>query len=131
MQLFRLLVSVLLVLVGLASQSHAWEAEKWTKTNIALGTAATVVHMLDWGTTLDIADKPTMYHEKAPFARAVIGEHPSRGDVNLFMASLLVAKLGIAHALPSKWRNYFFGATIAVQGYWVVNNFRIGLRLNF
>jgi hypothetical protein len=119
----------ILILLLLPSVSYAFD--EWTKTNIVLGTTATIVHVLDWGQTLDMVNRSNEFHEDNFITKRIIGEHPSRSEVNVFMASTLLLKLGIAHVLPAKWRNYFLGVSIIWQGQTVYNNYRIGLKIDF
>ena len=101
--------------------------DPWTKDQILLQGVATTLNVIDWGQTLDIAEKPNEYHEINP----ILGEHPSRAEVNRYMACSMTFRLLIAHMLPSKYRNYWLGASIMVSGYFVGRNYHIGLRANF
>ena len=88
---------------------------------------ATTLNVIDWGQTLDIAEKPDEYSEINP----ILGKHPSRAEVNRYMACSMTLRLLIAHVLPSKYRNYWLGASIMVTGYLVGHNYHLGLRANF
>lgn len=88
---------------------------------------STTLNIIDWGQTLDIADKPDEFREVNP----ILGEHPSKGRVNTYFALASLAKLGITHILPSKYRKWWLGFNIAVSGYCVGNNYHIGARVNF
>ena len=86
-----------------------------------------VIHVVDWGQTLSIADNPNDYHELNP----IIGRHPSRGKVNTYMlASALLHPL-VTYAIPTEYRWYWLGSTLALSTACVVNNKAIGLSLGF
>ena len=123
---------VLLLLAGVAKAD-------WTKAEIAKEAAWLTIHILDWGTTLDIADNGNDYCE-CGLARLFIGSHPSRGDVNIYMGITAILHPVAAHLLPNKatifgaeWnpRAWFQNITIVGSGACVANNFGVGLRLAF
>ena len=113
------------MLFGVPSKSFAFD--EWSKRDYTLQATWTVLHIVDWGQTLDIAKNPDKFHENNPF----IGEHPSVGKVNLYMGSGIFINPLITHVLPSKWRPYFQGLSIGVTTGCVVNNYRVGLHVNF
>ena len=86
-----------------------------------------VLHIVDWGQTLDIARNPGLYHEINP----VIGRHPSVGRVNLYMGLSAAGHLAVSWALPKEYRVYWQWMTIGVTGGLVGHNFNIGLRVRF
>lgn len=99
----------------------------WSRQDIALESTYVAIHILDWGTTLDIADNPSKYYEYNP----ILGRHPSREKVNLFFAAGIPLHLGITYALPKRWRPYWQYFSIGMNGICVINNFSIGLKLSF
>ena len=113
------------VFVGVPSNSFAFD--EWSKRDYILQATWTVLHIVDWGQTLDIAKNPQQYHENNP----ILGGHPSVGRVNSYMAAGLIINPLIVHVLPSKWRPYFQGLSIGVTTGCVVNNYRVGLHVNF
>jgi hypothetical protein len=122
----------LLLLAGIARAD-------WTSAEIGKEVSWELIHMLDWGTTLDIADRPDEYREVG-LARAFIGDHPSRGEVNIYMGISAVLHPVATHLLPNKahifgveWnpRAWWQNITIIGSGACVVNNFGVGLRLDF
>lgn len=93
------------------------------------------IHVIDWGQTLNIADNPD-YHEKNP----LIGRHPSRGKVNLYMGASAIIHPIITYLLPEDYkvlginihpRWLWIGGTITTSGLCVINNNAIGLKANF
>jgi len=115
----------LLIIICLPISAQA--ADKWTKAEIGLQTLSTSLQIIDWGQTLDIADKPDQYSEINP----IVGEHPSRGRVNTYFAVSVLSNILIAHLLPSTWRKVWLGSRIAVSGYLINKSYGIGLRINF
>ena len=122
----------ILLLAGIAKAD-------WTGAEIGKEIAWELIHILDWGTTLDIADNSDEYREVG-LARVFIGEHPSRSDVNIYMGIGAVLHPVVTHLLPQK--AHLFGAEWDPRAWWqnvaiigsgacVVNNFGVGLRVNF
>ena len=101
--------------------------DPWTKNQKILQGTSTALHMIDWGQTLNIADEPDKYEEMNP----IIGKHPSRSRVNTYFALSGLAKIAIAHIMPSEHRKWWLGFNIMISGYCVQNNYRIGVRMNF
>ena len=97
-------------------------------TNQVLGEVAwQAIHIVDWGQTLSIADNPDEYKEYNP----LIGKHPSRGRVNIVMLAGAVVHPLVTYAIPSEYRAYWLGGTIAASGLCVISNNSIGLKMNF
>ena len=97
-------------------------------TNQIVGEVAwQAIHVVDWGQTLDIADNPNEYQEVNP----LMGKHPSRGKVNIYMASSALLHPLVTYLIPHKWRWYWIGGTIVTSGACVINNNSIGLKMNF
>ena len=122
----------LILLAGIAKAD-------WTGVEIGKEIAWEAIHLLDWGTTLDIADRPDEYREVG-LARVFIGEHPSRGKVNIYMGIAAILHPIATHLLPRRavtfgceWnpRAWFQNLTIIGSGACVANNFGVGLRLAF
>lgn len=115
-----------------AGTAHAqWFNKEETVAEITWQT----LHILDWGTTLDIANHEG-YYEVNP----ILGKHPTRTQINTYMFASAVLHPIVTYALPRE--AYLFGKqfhprrlfqyiTIGMSGACVVNNFSIGLRLDF
>ena len=115
-----------LLIVTFIFSGCAYTPDKWTKKQIILQGTATALSVIDWGQTLDIVDRPE-YYEINP----IIGKHPSRADVNRYFACSVILKVLITHILPSEYRKYWLGGNILISGYFVNNNYQIGLRVNY
>lgn len=109
----------------------------WNTEEIVLESTWQVLHILDWGTTLNIVDRQNEgYYELNP----ILGEHPSRSKVNLYMFAGAVLHPIIVHYLPRdleilginlKPKRSFQGISIGMSGGCVINNFSIGLKWEF
>jgi hypothetical protein len=109
------------------SPSSSMAFDEWSNRDYALQATWTALHIIDWGQTLDIAKDPDKFHENNPF----IGKYPSVGRVNAIMAISTIVNPLVVHILPSKWRPYFQGLSMAITGTCVVNNYNLGLKVNF
>ena len=119
----KTILAVLILL--LSSVANATELDwKWTKTDTAIQATWTAMHVIDWSQTRKIAKEPRFYSEPNP----ILGEHPSVGRVDSYMAISAVANLGVAYALPKPYRRYFQVLSIGMTGKGVFLNFDIGLR---
>lgn len=99
-------------------------AENWTKEDTNREIVYSVLHVVDWQQTRTIAANPERYKELNP----LLGKHPSIQEVDIYMASSLLAHIGIAYILPLKWREAFQYVTIGERGSTVYGNIRIGIR---
>jgi len=103
-------------------------AGKWTKPEIGLQTLSTGLQIIDWGTTLDMVDRyDEGYYELNP----LLGKHPSRRAVNTYFAISIISNVLISHFLPSNLRKVWLGSRISISGYWIDNNYGVGLKVNF
>ena len=104
-----------------------YRPDPWTKSQAIAQGAVTLLSVIDWGQSLDIADNPDQYREINP----ALGDHPDRGRVNLYFACSILIKAVVTWLLPSKWRKYWLGGNIAASGYLVEHNQSIGLEVKF
>ena len=92
----------------------------------AFQTTYLLLHLIDWGQTLDIADRPDQYRELNP----ILGSHPTRGEVNRYMAASAVSVLYLDEYVFKK-NKIFRNVVMTIVGTVVVRNTTIGLRVNF
>jgi hypothetical protein len=102
-------------------------ASDWSKTDIAFEATYLTMHALDWGQTLDIAERNDTYHERNP----LLGKHPTRGGVNTYFALTALLHLAIANWLDAPARTYFQIGSIALEATVIGNNYSIGLKLAY
>jgi len=113
-------IIIIMVLIPVGGQA----ADKWSSQDIALEGVYLGLMVLDWGTTLDIAERPREYREFNPF----LGAHPARAQVNVYFLASGILHVGITHFLPAKCRPYWQAVTIGISGASVANNLSIGLK---
>jgi len=101
-------------------------ANDWTGTDTAFQVTYSIVHILDWGQTLDIENRPGIIE-----TNPILGEHPSRSDINIYMASTLIGHAVVSYALPQGWRRAWQAAGIGLELAMLGNNYRLGLRMGF
>lgn len=106
------------------------------------------IHAIDWGQTLDISqkcqpvvelvnpDNPAhgayIYEPEKVENNPILGDCPSRGEVNTYFAASALLHTGITYLLPAgKPREYWQYLTITVSGTVVARNYQIGLSVNF
>jgi hypothetical protein len=112
-------------------------AEEWPSTDKWMLGAAVTLMVIDWGQTRDMTRHPWYkthcptckdpYYEHNP----LLGKTPSIGEVDKYFTAAILGTLGIAYVMPNKYRPYFLGGVVSLQSYWVYNNHRIGLRVDF
>lgn len=121
-------IVLMILFLALTSPAHA----DWTKTDTAFQVGYSILHVIDWGTTRDIAKNPNKFHELNP----ILGKHPSVGEVDTYMTLSLIGHTVVSSLLPSEYkgwhvRRWWQGMTIGFKGGLVINNFSIGLKVNF
>lgn len=121
----RLIIVVLFLFVR-----PSLAADPWTKAQIGQQVAFTVLLAADWSQTRSETDLPPeqrQFYETNP----ILGRYPSTDEVDTYFAAVAVGHALVSHALPSKWRNVWQYVWIARESYSVVNNYRIGVELDF
>lgn len=116
-----------LILALILTSSLVFAFDEWTKEDTYREVAWQTLNLIDWKQTLIIANNPDHYKEINP----IIGEHPSRGKVNTYMAVGAVSHLAMSYVLPKEYRVIFQYFTIGTSAYCVGNNISIGLQLGF
>lgn len=99
----------------------------WDKTDTQREIVWQVMHIIDWGQTVDIAKNPGKYYEINP----LLGKHPSVEKVHKYMIASSLIHYVVSTSLKSKYRKYWQYVTIGITGTLIMHNYRIGLRINF
>lgn len=99
----------------------------WNKTDTQREIIWQLIHIVDWGQTVDIAKFPDHYQEINP----LLGKHPSVNDVNRYMVVSSVTHYIISRSLKPKYRKYWQYVTIGITGTLITHNYNVGLRVNF
>jgi hypothetical protein len=126
--------TIIIILLLIAGTVQA--ADKWTTQDKILETTWLAIHIIDYGTTLDTTNYGNRYREINP----ILGEHPSRDKIHIYMIGTAILHPIVTHYLPRKVkifgydfpaRTVFQSVTIGMSGGCVVQNLSVGLRLAF
>lgn len=125
--MFLLIFLFMISIVSAVSAEETENSKIWVKEDTFREITWQIIHVVDWGQTLEIARHPQNYYEKNPF----FGKHPSVGRVNSYMAAGAVAHAVISYVLPPKYRKWWQYSTIVLSGGCVINNFSLGIGVKF
>ena len=124
--MIRDFITVIAVILFLLFGATFAQAREWDKTEMALGAAALTLNVIDWRQTRHITQEPDRYYEK----NVLLGENPSRSNVDRhFLITTLVVG-GLAHFIP-EYRKEILSVFVVVQTVNTVRNYSIGLRVRF
>ena len=102
-------------------------AQEWTSKDTALELTYLVFHVADWSQTKYIVSHPENHRE----SNIILGERPSNAEINRYFILTGMLHVGIAYALPDKWRQAFQIFTIGFEAGVVARNYNLGVRLEF
>jgi len=122
----KLILIIFLILIACPAYAEWKFADQWTKTDTALESMYAGLTIVDWGQTRNMI-KEGGYHEINP----LLGRHPSLDEVDILIPAAIVAHGLISMALPPKYRIYWQAVFIGIEGFTVLSNYNIGLRLDF
>ncbi len=120
---------------ALSARMIAWGRRafaSWTAGEIAREAAWEALNAIDHRQTLQTARNPDRFRELNP----ILGEHPDERAVDLYFTIWMLLHPMITHALPrektllgtrTRPRALWQHLSLAVSGYCVVNNLRLGL----
>lgn len=114
------------LLLSISTQTFA---DPWTPVDSYREATFQVLNVIDWGQTRYIAKNPDRYYEKE--SAWIIGEHPSTGRVDAYMAQSAVLHLAISYLLPRDWRDAFQYITIGGKLNATIGNDSIGIKISF
>lgn len=117
-------------------------ANDWTKTDTAWQLTYTALHVADWGQTLHIREcdrESTVFNGQTYYkggcdhseGNPILGEYPSRGEVNTYFMTTLILHTAIAYYLPPKYRRVWQIAWIGVEANMVSHNINAGVKFSF
>lgn len=126
--------------VLMSAPAHAFD--DWSKTDYALQGVYTVLHVIDWGQTVRIANSQLQYTSKTyngevyhPSSyyntseqNTILGKRPSAGKVNTYFASTLILHAAVSYVLPKPYRTIWQGSTIGLEAYCVGHNYYTGVK---
>ena len=102
-------------------------AAEWSKEDQQRQLIYTFVHVLDWAQTLEIASSSGAFFEK----NKILGKHPTRTKVNIYMSLTLAGHWAIAKNINKKHRRSFQLTSIGVIFLTVLRNQYLGLTIRF
>lgn len=117
---------IIMLLCGGCYLSSAY-ASDWTRGDTIREVSWEVLHVIDWGQTLEIARYPYRYSEYNP----ILGKHPSVGKVNLYMGAWVILHPVISYLLPKDYRKVWQYISIGVSAGCVGKNFSAGIGVRF
>jgi hypothetical protein len=106
------------LLIFLSAEAHAED--------YLLGAAIGLL-VIDWGQTRAIATEPDRFRERNP----ILGEHPSRGEVDRYFALSVAATAGLSYVLPDPYRTWFLTGVVVLEASAVINNHQLGVKVSF
>jgi hypothetical protein len=102
-------------------------ADLWTKTDTYREITFVAITIADWNQTLHVADHPEKWKELNP----ILGEHPSRGEVSIYMGTSIILHAAIAYILPQPYRTWWQYAWIGIETAAVGNNLSVGIGIGY
>lgn len=111
----------------LLSSASANAADKWSTRDKGLELSYQILHFIDWRQTRYIAKNPEDYYEMNP----VLGKHPSTYKVDAYFIGTAIVHPIITHFLPQKYRPWWQAVTITMSGTCVINNYFVGIKMDF
>jgi hypothetical protein len=126
----RLVVCLVLLLL-VASPAIGIELDKlpqfhWTEEDTYWQIGVLVTQIIDWGQTREIAVNPK-YYETNP----VIGKYPTLQEVDKYFIACIVGNYLISKVLPNNWRRKWQIGSMLFQTYFITNNYKLGIKMNF
>ena len=103
-------------------------ADEWTEKNTNLELTYAAVTAIDWMQTRKISAST---NESLYETNSILGRHPTRGRVDGYFVSMLLAHYGVARILPQWARTSGQIMTIGVEFSYVAKNYQIGIRVGF
>lgn len=122
--LLRLIIIAVIIILPVSSYS---EDNHITKADIIREITWLGIHAIDYGQTLEIARHPDKYKELNP----ILGKHPSVNNVNIYMITTALLHPIISYILPKEYRVIWQYVTISTSTICVINNYSIGIKINY
>lgn len=126
----------LLLLLFVAGTAHA--GDDWTREDSYRQAALTALLVIDWGQTRYLVKHPIdpkqpdgTYNWRKEGYNRFLGEHPSIGRVNNYIAVAIAGHAAISMLLPPDWRKGWQYVWIGLETDTVYRNHHIGLKIDF
>jgi len=88
--------------------------------------AANATLIVDWLQTHKIAGSNDFYE-----TNPILGKYPSSGDVNRYFISTMLLTNIVGELLPCRYSDYFYISIAVVETKVILNNYSLGIRINF
>lgn len=102
-------------------------AGDWTATDTTYQAAYTTLLAMDCAQTRYGASHPGRFEEVNP----LLGKHPSKGRINNTCAAIGLGHFGVSYILPLGARRLWQSGGIIIEGYAVLHNKSIGVKMEF
>lgn len=102
-------------------------ADDWREADTTREAIYLTLLAVDWAQTRNIARNPDRWQEYNPF----LGDHPSVGRVDGYFITSGLLHVGIASALPARYRDVYQALGIGFQAGVVGHNFSLGISAKF
>lgn len=117
----------IIILFIILTSANSYAFDKWTKTDTIFQLTYSVIHIVDWGQTLNTAKNYDKFYEK----NKILGTHPSTNNVHKYFLITLVGHAAISYVLPHPYRRYWQFIWIGFQLGNVAANYNAGVNINF
>jgi len=118
---------VLIITLFILIAQPVFAADPWTREDTYREAAFAAITVADWSQTLQIADHPEKWKELNP----ILGSHPSRGEVSIYMGTSIILHAAIAYILPQPYRTWWQYAWIGIETAAVGQNLSVGIGIGF
>jgi hypothetical protein len=102
--------------------------QPWSGRDVGLQIADVSLQVVDWGQTRDLTAR---YDEGRWEMNPVLGHYPTRGEVDLYFVSTIIAKVFVTWWLDPEYRPWWQVGMMMASGTCVVNNANKGLVIDF
>ena len=100
----------------------------WDNIDTSLFIASNGLLLIDCGQTLDMQ---RINYDGVHETNAILGRHPTKTDIYGYISGVIVINSIAAATLPKNYRRAIMLGIIATEITFVINNHKLGLRVNF
>jgi hypothetical protein len=122
-------------IVALAMPVRADDRSEWKPVETWLEVSYAALHLVDWSQTLWFIERPMDTRRPPPVwdgeRNPVLGRHPRRSTVNIYMAGTLALHTAVSLALPRPYRSVWQCLTVGVEASVVGSNYAAGVKMSF
>lgn len=122
----RMIACAALLLISGATQAF----DEWTPADSWREAAYLTLHTIDWAQTHAVARDPR-WNDRDRELNPILGNRPSAGSIDRYFALTALAHVGVAVALPEKWRHTFQYVTVGFQAGVVARTYSFGVGARF